>query len=187
MLALNTASAAASASGPSASGGASASGAAAAPQAGTTTTAAATTTGATSSGGATPTPLAHKATIATWFGPGFYGSTTACGQKMTPTLVGVASRTLPCGTLVQIGFHGHRLTVPVLDRGPYGHIGAMWDLTAGTAHALGITETVRVHTTVVGSLPNTPTLGEPAVGSEAADAPSAPSATAAATGGAAAS
>ncbi len=187
-LALSTASATAAAR---ASGDASASGAAAAPQAsgaaaaprtGSTTVPAATT-GATSSGGAAPTPLPHGAAIATWFGPGFYGSTTACGQKMTPTLVGVASRTLPCGTLVQIGYHGHRLTVPVLDRGPYGHMGAMWDLTAGTAHALGITETVRVHTTVVGSVANTPALGEAAPGSAAVGAPSA---TAAATGGAAA-
>jgi rare lipoprotein A (peptidoglycan hydrolase) len=179
-LALSPACAAAA----STSGDAGTSGAAAAPLSGRTTTA--PTTGATSSGGAAPIPLTRKATIATWFGPGFYGSTTACGQKMTPALVGVASRTLPCGTLVQIGYRGHRLTVPVLDRGPYGHIGAMWDLTAGTAHALGITETVRVHTTVVGSVANTPTLGEPAPGSEAANAPSAPSATAAATGGAAA-
>ncbi len=146
----------------------------------------ATTTGATASGGAAPTPLTRKPTIATWFGPGFYGSTTACGQKMSPTLVGVASRTLPCGTLVQVAYRGHRLTVPVLDRGPYGHIGAMWDLTAGAAHALDITETVRIRTQIVGSVANTPTLGEPAPGSEPASAPSAPTATAATTGGAAA-
>jgi rare lipoprotein A (peptidoglycan hydrolase) len=117
--------------------------------------------GATSSGGSTPTgPQASKPTLATWFGPGFYGSTTACGQTMTPALVGVASRTLACGTLVQIGYRGRRLTVPVVDRGPYGHIGASWDLTAGTARALKIRETVRVTTEVVGSLPNTPSLGQ---------------------------
>ena len=65
-------------------------------------------------------PKADKLTLATWFGPGFYGHATACGQTMSPTIVGVASRTLPCGTLVQIGYRGHLLTVPVLDRGPYG-------------------------------------------------------------------
>ena len=78
---------------------------------------------------------------------------------MSPALVGVASRTLPCGTLVQIGYHGRHLTVPVVDRGPYGHIGAVWDLTAGTARALKIKETVHVTTEIVGSLPNTPDAG----------------------------
>ena len=36
-------------------------------------------------------------------------------------LVGVANRTLPCGTLVQVSYGGHPLTVPVLDRGPYAN------------------------------------------------------------------
>jgi rare lipoprotein A (peptidoglycan hydrolase) len=101
-----------------------------------------------------------KTALATWFGPGFYGLKTACGQIMTPTIVGVAHRTLPCGTLVQIGYRGHRLTVPVLDRGPYSN-GADWDLTAGAAQALGIADTVRISTRVVGSTPNVPSLGVP--------------------------
>jgi len=37
----------------------------------------------------------------TWYGPGFYGNRTACGQRYTRHIVGVAHRTLPCGTLVQ--------------------------------------------------------------------------------------
>jgi rare lipoprotein A (peptidoglycan hydrolase) len=98
--------------------------------------------------------------IATWFGPGLYGRQTACGQTLTPALVGVANRTLPCGTLVNVTYAGHSLTVPVLDRGPYGH-GASWDLTAGAADALGITETVRIATHIVGRVANTPTLGLP--------------------------
>jgi len=104
----------------------------------------------------------HKSGIATWFGPGFYGQTTACGQTLTPAVIGVANRTLPCGTLVRVSFHGHALIVPVLDRGPYAH-GADWDLTAGAAQALDIVETVRVGTRVVGSEPNTPLLGSPPV------------------------
>jgi rare lipoprotein A (peptidoglycan hydrolase) len=103
----------------------------------------------------------HTTGIATWFGPGFYGQKTACGQTLTPGVVGVANRTLPCGTLVKVSYSGHALTVPVLDRGPYSHIGADWDLTAGAAAALGITETVRIGTRVVGATPNTPTLGLP--------------------------
>ncbi len=127
-------------------------------------------------GGAAPTPATPaspgKLTLASWFGPGFYGHATACGQTMSPTIVGVASRTLPCGTLVQVGYRGHLLTVPVLDRGPYGHNGATWDLTKGAAQALEIKDTVRVSTQIVGHVANTPTLGEP--GPSAAGAPSAP-------------
>jgi rare lipoprotein A (peptidoglycan hydrolase) len=85
-------------------------------------------------------------------------------------VVGVASRTLPCGTLVLVKYKGHRLTVPVIDRGPYAKNGATWDLTAGAANALTITETVRIDTKVVGKAANTPSLGapvEPAPGPEA--------------------
>jgi rare lipoprotein A (peptidoglycan hydrolase) len=118
-------------------------------------------------GSAAPAPVAttapapaHNGAVATWFGPGFYGRQTACGQTLTPGVIGVANRTLPCGTLVQITYKGHTLTVPVLDRGPYAHH-ASWDLTAGAAGALGITETVRIGTQVVGKTLNTPTLGLP--------------------------
>jgi hypothetical protein len=67
-----------------------------------------------------------------WFGPGLYGNGTACGQKMTKTLVGVAHRTLPCGTLVTFRntATGATITVPVVDRGPYVS-GRTWDLTHG--------------------------------------------------------
>lgn len=109
---------------------------------------------------ATPAVQPHSGAVATWFGPGFYGRQTACGQTLTPGVIGVANRTLPCGTLVQITYNGHTLTVPVLDRGPYAHH-ASWDLTAGAAGALGITETVRIGTQVVGKTANTPTLGLP--------------------------
>jgi rare lipoprotein A (peptidoglycan hydrolase) len=109
----------------------------------------------------TPADHVHKSGIATWFGPGFYGKKTACGQTMTPSIVGVANRTLPCGTLVKVSYRGHLLTVPVIDRGPYGHSGADWDLTAEAARTLGVEETVRIGTRIVGSTPNTPTLGQP--------------------------
>ena len=115
-------------------------------------------------GGTAPAPSpakVHPSGVATWFGPGFYGKKTACGQTMTPAVIGVANRTLPCGTLVKVSYAGHALVIPVLDRGPYGHNGADWDLTAGAATALGISETVRIGTRVVGSTTNVPTLGQP--------------------------
>jgi len=113
-----------------------------------------------SSGSTAAAPSTHPSGIATWFGPGFYGKQTACGQTLTPAVVGVANRTLPCGTLVSVTYDGHSLTVPVLDRGPYSHH-ASWDLTSGAAQALGITETVRIATQIVGKTTNTPTLGLP--------------------------
>jgi rare lipoprotein A (peptidoglycan hydrolase) len=84
-----------------------------------------------------------KPGMATWFGPGFYGKQTACGQTLTKDLVGVAHRTLPCGTQVEISYRGHSMVVPVVDRGPYTK-GMKWDLTAAAAQALGFTQTDRV-------------------------------------------
>ncbi len=129
--------------------------------------------GAPTSAPATPTststqPKIHSSGIATWFGPGFFGKQTACGQTLTPAVVGVANRTLPCGTLVKVSYGAHTLVVPVIDRGPYSGIGASWDLTAGAAEALGITETVRIHTHLAGSTANVPTLGLPATSASSA-------------------
>ena len=80
---------------------------------------------------------------ATFFGPGLYGRTTACGQRMTRTLQGVAHRRLPCGTQVELLFRGHTITVPVVDRGPFKD-GVSWDLTWATAQALGMQETATI-------------------------------------------
>ena len=78
----------------------------------------------------------------TWFGRGLYGRSTACGQKLTPTLMGVAHKTLPCGTKVAFYFRGRTITVPVVDRGPFG-AGLSYDLTYAAAEALDFTETGR--------------------------------------------
>ena len=85
----------------------------------------------------------HRPAMATWYGPGFYGRRTACGQRMGRTLQGVAHKTLPCGAKVSLLYRGRRLTVPVVDRGPYS-AGKDWDLTAATAAALRFTHTDRV-------------------------------------------
>jgi hypothetical protein len=73
-----------------------------------------------------------------WYGPNFYGKRTACGLAMTRTLLGVAHRTLPCGTLITFRnpANGRSLTLPVVDRGPYIY-GRQWDLTGGACLALG--------------------------------------------------
>ncbi|HWM08025.1 MAG TPA: septal ring lytic transglycosylase RlpA family protein [Solirubrobacteraceae bacterium] len=96
---------------------------------------------------ATATPelaiTVHRPAVATWYGPGFYGRRTACGQRMSRTLLGVAHKTLPCGTQVAVLYKGRRITVPVVDRGPFRH-GTTWDLTVATAEALRFEHTDRV-------------------------------------------
>jgi rare lipoprotein A len=78
-----------------------------------------------------------------WYGPGLYGNGTACGQTLTKGIVGVAHKTLPCGTKVTLRYRGHTVRVPVVDRGPYVG-GREYDLTAATKERLhfGSTGTV---------------------------------------------
>ncbi|HZO35997.1 MAG TPA: septal ring lytic transglycosylase RlpA family protein [Solirubrobacteraceae bacterium] len=85
----------------------------------------------------------YKPAIATWYGPGFYGKKTACGQRLTTTLVGVAHRGLPCGRSVSIIYKGRTIVAPVVDRGPFRD-GATWDLTAAAARQVGLVRTDRI-------------------------------------------
>ena len=86
------------------------------------------------------TPLrVYNPALATWYGPGFYGNSTACGQTLTTSTLGVAHRWLPCGTKVAVLFEGRTIVVPVIDRGPYSR--ADWDLTQEAAERLGFSGT----------------------------------------------
>jgi rare lipoprotein A len=82
----------------------------------------------------------YRPARATWYGPGLYGRRTACGHVLSHALVGVAHRTLPCGTAVELYLNGRSMTVQVVDRGPFAH-GAHYDLTSATAEQLGLTVT----------------------------------------------
>jgi rare lipoprotein A len=77
---------------------------------------------------------------ASWYGPGFYGNRTACGQTLTPSTLGVANKTLPCGTKLTLRYHGRQVRVRVIDRGPYV-AGRDFDLTAATKQRLGFGST----------------------------------------------
>ena len=79
---------------------------------------------------------ALRSAAATWYGPGLYGRQTACGQTLRPGTLGVAHRSLPCGTAVKFVFGGRQIVTRVIDRGPYTK-GYAWDLTNGTREALG--------------------------------------------------
>jgi rare lipoprotein A (peptidoglycan hydrolase) len=72
---------------------------------------------------------------ASWYGPGLYGRSTACGQTLRASTIGVAHRNLPCGTMVKFTYHGNAVIAPVIDRGPYVD-GRAWDLTAAASEAL---------------------------------------------------
>jgi hypothetical protein len=71
-----------------------------------------------------------------WYGPGLYGGHLACGGTLTPGTLGVAHKTLPCGTKVTLRNGGRTIRVRVIDRGPYVG-GREYDLTAATAQRLG--------------------------------------------------
>jgi rare lipoprotein A len=100
-------------------------------------------------GGASPYPTAAetpesaglafssvRSAGATWYGPGLYGNNTACGQTLLPETIGVAHRTLPCGTAVKFLHRGRSLVARVIDRGPFVS-GVDWDLTNGARRLLG--------------------------------------------------
>jgi rare lipoprotein A len=73
---------------------------------------------------------------ASYYGPGLYGNGVACGGTLEPGTLGVANKTLPCGTMVKLRYDGRSITVPVIDRGPYV-AGRDYDLTEATKDRLG--------------------------------------------------
>jgi rare lipoprotein A len=73
---------------------------------------------------------------ASWYGPGLWGNGVACGGTLLPGTLGVANKTLPCGTKVRLRYHGREITVPVIDRGPYV-AGREFDLTYAVKQKLG--------------------------------------------------
>lgn len=79
---------------------------------------------------------AYRQAGASYYGPGLYGSGVACGGILLPGTLGVANKTLPCGTRVKLRYRGRTVTVPVIDRGPYV-AGRDYDLTAATRARLG--------------------------------------------------
>jgi rare lipoprotein A len=80
---------------------------------------------------------------ASWYGG---GGSLACGGALTSSTMGVANKTLPCGTLVTLRYGDHMVRVPVVDRGPYV-AGREFDLTEATKDALGFAGVGRVWST----------------------------------------
>jgi rare lipoprotein A len=84
--------------------------------------------------------------MASWYGPGLYGNKLACGGRLSPGTVGVAHKTLPCGTKITLHLRGRTVQTKVIDRGPYVG-GRVYDLTAATKQKLGFGSTGTVWAT----------------------------------------
>jgi rare lipoprotein A len=82
--------------------------------------------------------LIAKNVEASSYGPGLYGNKTASGQRFTPTTRGVAHKTLPLGSQVDIKdpSTGRSVRATVNDRGPYIK-GREYDIGPGTTVDLG--------------------------------------------------
>jgi hypothetical protein len=90
---------------------------------------------------------AFRRTFASWYGPGFYGRRTACGTTFSAGVMGVAHKTLPCGTRVTLRRGTRIARVRVIDRGPF-HAGREFDLSPAVKRKLGFGSTGTVDTTV---------------------------------------
>jgi rare lipoprotein A len=85
-------------------------------------------------------PAAGRVTqtgIASWYGPGFHGQTTASGTIYDQNELTAAHQTLPMGTRVMVtNLSNHRaIEVLVNDRGPFAG-GRIIDLSHAAAHAI---------------------------------------------------
>ena len=85
----------------------------------------------------------YRPALASWFGSELYGSALACGGRLGPKTLGVAHRTLPCGTWLTIRYGRRRVRLRVVDRGPYSG-DREFDLTAAAKQRLGFGDIGRV-------------------------------------------
>ena len=79
--------------------------------------------------------------LASWYGPGFHGQQTASGETFDQQEMVAAHRTLPLGSVIRVTNleNGRRVTLRVIDRGPYGRNfrrGTIVDVSRGAARRL---------------------------------------------------
>lgn len=80
----------------------------------------------------------YQTGMASWYGPGFHGKTTANGEKYDQNKMTAAHRKLRFGTKVRVKSltNGKQVVVRINDRGPYSK-GRVIDLSFAAAKALG--------------------------------------------------
>lgn len=88
-------------------------------------------------------PRARITVVGSWYGPGFYGNRTACGQIYDDAIVGVAHKTLPCGSIVTLTHGGRTFRIPVIDRGPFVP-GREFDLSSAARRAFDCPDLCRM-------------------------------------------
>ena len=77
----------------------------------------------------------YRRAFASWYGPGLYGNKLACGGTLSAGTLGVAHKTLPCGTKLTLRHGSRSVRVSVVD------------LTAATKARLGFGSTGTVLST----------------------------------------
>ena len=75
---------------------------------------------------------------ASWYGWEFGGQPTATGAIFDPRLFTAANRSLPFGTFLRVSYGGKCAIVLVNDRGPYGRLERVIDLSEAAAEYLGV-------------------------------------------------
>ena len=75
--------------------------------------------------------------LASWYGPGFHGRTTANGERYDMHGNTAAHKTLPFGTQLRVCYQGC-VDVRINDRGPYIGVREL-DLSYAAAQAIGLT------------------------------------------------
>ncbi|MHB2209783.1 septal ring lytic transglycosylase RlpA family protein [Methylobacterium sp. CM6257] len=97
------------------------------------------------SGAEAGTAMRTQAGVASWYGPGFNGRTTANGERFNTHALTAAHRTLPFGTKVRVTnkSNGRSVVVRINDRGPYVG-GRVIDLSNASARALGMSGLAKV-------------------------------------------
>jgi hypothetical protein len=92
---------------------------------------------AATAGGGAAGPVIQTG-LATWYGPGFNGGVTYCGEIFDQWAMTAASNTLPCGTVVVVTNlnNGRSVRLRINDRGGFGGA-VILDLSQGAFVALG--------------------------------------------------
>lgn len=80
-----------------------------------------------------------KLGIASWYGPGFHGKKTACGETFDQDALTAAHGSYPCGTRVRVTLlsSGKSVVLRINDLFPR-HKGRLIDVSRGAARAIGL-------------------------------------------------
>jgi hypothetical protein len=76
--------------------------------------------------------------LATWYGWEFAGQSTANGAIFDPRLFTAANRWLPFGSFLRVRYGGKCAIVLINDRGPFGDLHRVIDLSMAAASYLGV-------------------------------------------------